>query len=497
MFEKVVPEQVGVSSQNIKEYVEHLEKHGFATHSIVMVRHGKVFYEAYWAPFHREFKHRIYSDSKSYVSLAIGFLAQDGLIDLEQPVVSYFDKSITEGACENVKKQTVKDMLMMRTGFPADRENWFGAQPQNRLKWYFETSQNGKALKVPGTLYYYDSSGSFVLGALVEAVTGKSFDEYMHEKLYSQIGVASDTYTLKCPGGNAWGDSGIMISAIDQAKVMMFVMNNGKWCGKQILDEHYVKTACSALSDNSPLFGESPDKHGYGYQIWRTRDNGIMFNGMASQFAVAVPEKDLVFVINSDNHGTEDYARREILNGFFDVIVNRIDVSELPENSMGFKALCDYSEHLHLYSLRGSEDQEFVQKINGKQFIMKENPMGITKIKFTFNGDEGTMHYTNAQGDKKLNFAMNRNAFGVFPQEGYADMVGNVYTPNHYYKCAASAKILDKNSMAVLVQIIDKYFGKLCMKFGFTDEGDVSVIMERYAEHFMNEYIGWASGTIV
>lgn len=495
MFEKVIPEQVGVSSEIIKEYVEHLEKCGLATHSIVMVRHDKVFYEAYWAPFHREFKHRLYSDSKSYVSLAIGFLVQEGLIDLDRPIVSYFDESITEGASEDVRRQTVKDMLMMCTGFPAEMGNWFREHHPDRLKLYFEASKNGRSLKVPGTLYHYDSFGSFVLCALVETVAGKSFDEFMHEKLYSRIGVSSDTYTLKCPGGNSWGDSGVMCSAIDQARVMSFVMKNGNWCGEQILDENYVKTACSPLVDNNFLFHESPERHGYGYQIWRTRDNGIMFNGMGCQFAVAVPDKDLVFVINSDNQGI-DYAKREILNGFFDLVVNRIDKDSLPENDQAYKALCAYSDKLALYSMKGSNSRKLVEKINGRQFVMTENPMGITKIRFTFEGDEGIMHYTNEQGDKELKFAFDKNAFGIFPQEGYADMIGNVFTPGHYYKCAASAKIMDDNSIGILVQIIDKYFGRLYIRCGFTDGGEISVTMQSNAEDFLQEYWGWARGML-
>ena len=493
MFEKVKPEQVGVSSANIKEYIEYLEKNGLSTHSVVMVRQNKVFYENYWAPFDRDFKHRMYSDSKSYVSLAIGFLVQDGLVALDKPVVSYFSDDITKGASEHVKNQTVKDMLMMCTGFPSDRDYWFSEHHENRLRLYFESSAKGECHKVPGTLYYYDSIGSFVLCSLVEEVSGKSFDEFMHERLYSKIGVSSDTYTLKCPGGNSWGDSGILCRAIDQAKVMLFTMREGNWCGEQILDRDYVKTACSKLVDNNSLFLESPDRFGYGYQIWRTRDNSFFFNGMGCQFSVAVPDKDLVFVINSDNQGIH-YATRVILDGFFDLVANRIESETLPQNDEAYDKLCAYSSNLKLFSLKGTRNESLINKISGKQFVMNENAMGITKIKFTFDGDNGVMHYTNAQGDKELPFAVGKNAFGIFPQEGYADMVGNTFTPGNFYKCAASAKFSGDNKLSILVQVIDKYFGRLCMHFGFNDKGEISVIMEKAAEDFLNEYCGWASG---
>ena len=493
MFEYVLPEHVGVSSADIKEYIEYLENNGLATHSIVMARHGKVFYEKYIEPFHREFYHRLYSDTKSYVALAIGFLVQEGKIDLDTPIVEYFDEEITKNANDMVKRQTVKNMLMMSTGFPAVAGNWFADHPNDRVKWYFDASGKSDKYKVPGSLFEYDSNGSFILCALVEKISGMSFDEFMYDRLYSKIGVSADTYTLKCPGGNSWGDSAVMARAIDQLKVIQFVMNDGNWCGEQILDRDYVRTAYSNLIDTNLQLITSPERFGYGYQIWTTRDNSFFFNGMGCQFAVAVPDKDMVFVINSDNQGL-DYAKIVILNGFFDLIANKISSDTLPEDNDAYKALTDYSDSLKLYCLKGSVDSKLMGKINGREYTMKPNPMGITRIKFTFDDDEGVMEYTNEQGDKKLKFGIDKNVFGKFPQEGYSDMVGNTFAAGNYYDCAASAKILDDDRISVLVQVIDKYFGRLNMCFAFNDCDEVSVIMSKTAEDFFLEYQGVAVG---
>lgn len=499
MLEKVLPEQVGVSSEHVKEFIEYLENTGFAVHATVMVRGDRVFYENYWAPFNRDFRHRLYSVSKSFVSLAIGFLVQDGLVDLDAPVVSYFDAEITKGASEYVKRQTIKNMLMMSTGFPQDKYNWFSEHHEDRLRLYFESSTKGKLFKEPGSLFDYDSFGSFVLCGVVEKVSGKTFDEFMHEKLYSKIGVSEDTYTLKCPGGTSWGDSAVMCRAIDLAKVALFTMKQGNWQGEQILDAEYIKTACSPLTFNSAFFEVHPDAHGYGYQIWRTRDNSFFFNGMGCQLAICVPDKDMVFVINADTQGIQP-AMGKIMDAFFEKVANRTDaaVKLLPENRAAADALEAYSKSLKLYSLKGQSDRSLIKKINGKQFKLAENPMGITDIKFTFSGDEGVMEYTNAQGEKKLAFGIDKNTFGLFPEEGYSDLVGNTFTPGHYYESATSAKFADDNKLLILVQAIDKYFGRLCMQFGFTDDfSRISVIMVKAAEDFFNTYEGWAAGEVV
>ena len=77
------PEKEGLASRDIREYVEKLEEFNLSTHSLIIMRHGKVIFENYWTPFNKDYLHRMYSVTKSYVSLAIGFLEQDGLISLD------------------------------------------------------------------------------------------------------------------------------------------------------------------------------------------------------------------------------------------------------------------------------------------------------------------------------------------------------------------------------------------------------------------------------
>ncbi len=55
MLQFVKSEQVGVSSKNIMRYLHALEQAGLSGHAVIMMRHGKVFFEKYWAPFHKYF----------------------------------------------------------------------------------------------------------------------------------------------------------------------------------------------------------------------------------------------------------------------------------------------------------------------------------------------------------------------------------------------------------------------------------------------------------
>ena len=180
MLEKTTPEKVGISSKNIKKFISVLEKNHLSTHAVLMMRHGKVFYENYRYPFNADYLHRVYSVSKSFVSLAIGFLADDGIIDIDAPMVNYLPSYAAETDNENIKKQTIRDMLMMSTGAPQENSYWFSYKPQDRLKEYFNASrkERGGTSKLPGTLFDYDSPGSFVLCCIAEILSGKNIIDY-------------------------------------------------------------------------------------------------------------------------------------------------------------------------------------------------------------------------------------------------------------------------------------------------------------------------------
>ena len=90
MFEKITPEQAGISSKTVKSFIQKLEKRGAITHSVLFMRGDKIFAEAYWKPFHKDFCHRQYSQTKSFVGIAIGLLEEEGKLCLDDKIVDYF-----------------------------------------------------------------------------------------------------------------------------------------------------------------------------------------------------------------------------------------------------------------------------------------------------------------------------------------------------------------------------------------------------------------------
>ena len=490
IMRKITPEEAGISSEAVKKYVEILEENRLATHDILLAKKDAVFFEKYYPPFDEHFLHRMYSVSKSFVALAVGFLEQEKKICLDDPIVRYFPKETEKITDENVLNQTIRHMLMMATAKTS--QYWFTDKPSDRVRYYFD---NPTPSRPSGLLFEYDSSGSFILCALVERVTGKKLMEYLSEKLFSFIGVSENARCLSCPGGHSWGDSGILCTARDLFKVARFVMNGGKWDGKQLLNEEYIRLAVTKQIDNAE-FGGGSSSSGYGYQIWLGENGVFSFNGMGCQYAVCYPEKDLILVYNGDNQGVE-FAKEIIFQEFFRRIAEPMQNTPLADNPKAKKALSDYTASLSLVCEKGEKTSPFSEKISGKTYLLSENPMGITKIRLDFSGEEGTLSYTNAQGDKVLFFGMGKNKIALFPQEGYAKEIGTVYAPGHYYRCASSAAWRQPHKLAIKVQIIDEYFGNALFLLSFNTNGKVALSFDGIGEDFLKEYRGFAEGTEV
>ena len=488
------PESMGIASEKIHQFIDILEKNNLNNHDLIIAKGDTVIFEKYWAPFHENYLHRMYSVSKSFVSLAIGFAEQDGLLSLDDPISKYFPKEMEIQTDENMRNQTIRHMLMMSTA--KTPISWFNAKTDerykdDRVKFYF--SNPSPYSRPSGTIFQYDSTGSFVLGALVERLTGKRFMEYLREKLLYKIGVSEGARCLTCPGGHSWGDSAVLCTPMDLLKVARFVLNKGKWNGEQLLNEKYCIDASSLQIHNNHRGNVTLSRHGYGYLIWRTRNNSFFFFGMGSQFAVCSPDSDMVMVYNGDNQGIEETANDIIFNNYFDLIEGTAQNTPLPENKAAYQALMDRTADLKLAVAKGAYTSPIAEKVSGVCYTLGENPMGFTEVQLDFDGDKGIFKYTNAQGYKELPFGLGHNEFGDFPEEGYSDEIGSVAVPGHKYHCAASAAWIEEKKLRIKVQIIDKYFGVLDIIIGFRDDA-LGLFVDKTAEDFLWNYYGFAGG---
>ena len=88
------PESLGLSSDAIRALLDTLAARRVTMHGFMVVRRGQVAAEGAWAPFRLDERHRMYSISKSFTSLAIGCLIGEGRLRLEDEVWRFFPDKV-------------------------------------------------------------------------------------------------------------------------------------------------------------------------------------------------------------------------------------------------------------------------------------------------------------------------------------------------------------------------------------------------------------------
>lgn len=489
MLQISTPEQVGIPSAQVLRFLQSLHKRKLPMHTVLLMRGEQIFLDASWAPFDSQTPHRMYSVTKSFVSVAVGLALEDGLIDLDRPMWEYFPEKIDTPLPPELAAQTVRQMLTMTTaGLPG---SWFTSGDPDRTHHYFHNREN---CHPAGTVWKYDSHGSQVLCALVEKVTGKSLLDYLDQRIFRHLEAFTQARILKAPNGDSWGDSAMICTPRDLALFTAFVGRYGNWHGKQLMDAAYLKTATSPVVSNREANPFSLYNHGYGYQFWCTEKNGFVMKGMGGQLAFCIPDQELVMVCTADLQG-DAWARDYILAQFLDLISDSVTDTPLapdPAAQAELEALC---KGLKLYAVKGGEDSPLRTKIHGKTYRCEANPLHWKGFTLYFDSqDAGRLVYEKDSGTLEIPFYVNQNRFGKFPELGYSKEYGAVRTTDgHTYKDAVSAAWIQPDKLMLYVQVIDDYYGNARITFSFK-EGLCQVSSVRHAEDFLWDYQGLALG---
>ncbi|MGI5286393.1 serine hydrolase domain-containing protein [Nonomuraea polychroma] len=170
LLPRSTPAVSGVSSRSITALLDRLEAQSIELHSIMVVRHGHVVAEGWWAPYSAGRPHLLYSLTKSFTSVAVGLAIADGLLSLDDRVVDVLPDHVPADISEQGRRITVHHLLSMTAGHSTD---------SLAEAWQLESGDLVKGfLRVPfsepeGTRHTYDNATTFVLARMVERVTGR------------------------------------------------------------------------------------------------------------------------------------------------------------------------------------------------------------------------------------------------------------------------------------------------------------------------------------
>ncbi|MDT0347694.1 serine hydrolase domain-containing protein [Streptomyces litchfieldiae] len=297
LLPRSAPAASGISSRSIAALLDRLEARSVECHSIMVVHHGHVVAEGWWAPYSADRPHLLYSLTKSFTSIAVGLAIGDGLLSLDDRVVDVLPDHVPADVSEQGRRITVHHLLSMTAGHPTDSlaEAW-ELEPGDLVKGFlrlpFATAE--------GKRHTYDNSTTFILARMVERVTGRGLPEFLDERLFRPMGIDHAEWD-RVANGAAFGFHGLHLTTEPVAAFGELLLRGGIWGDQQLVPRDWVELATRRHIDCVPFEDGSTDadfSRGYGYQFWMSR-HGYHGHGAFGQQCVVVPSHDLVIAVTA------------------------------------------------------------------------------------------------------------------------------------------------------------------------------------------------------
>jgi len=368
-FPRSAAEAQGISSAAILAFVEEAEQKLDALHSIMIVRHGQVVAEGWWAPYAASEPHMLYSLSKSFTSTAVGLAVAEGKLKVDDPVLGFFPDEAPAQPSANLKAMRVRDLLTMSTGHHDEDIRDFPYNGEGSVvKAFLERPVAHK----PGTFFFYNTPASYMLSAIVQKVTGQSVLAYLGPRLFEPLGIENPTWDASKQGVSL-GGFGLNVRTEDFARFGQLYLQKGMWQGEQLVPAAWVSTATSRLMSN----GSSPAsdwEQGYGYQFWQSR-HGFRGDGAHGQFCLILPQYDTVIAITS---GTRDMA--SVMNLVWDRLIPALQPAALPADAGASRTLADKLAALKLRTPSGTAASTAARSWLGKRYAFDSNKLGLEAI---------------------------------------------------------------------------------------------------------------------
>ncbi len=262
---------------------------------------------------------RLGSITKQFTATAILMLADEGKLAVSDPITKFFPDYPTQG-----KRITVEHLLTHTSGIVSYTSKMSYRDTMARDMGVAQMIDSFKADPLefaPGTSYNYNNSGYFLLGAIVEKVSGMSYAKFVEQRIFVPLGMANTAYEgfergpasraighSVAPGG--WEQSpGLSMSQPYAAGALVSTVDDLARWDAAIAAGKLLKPATwqQAFTPYKLADGKSTN-YGYGWAVGKLRGSqsighGGGINGF-STYAVRLPEhKVYVAVLSNADSG--------------------------------------------------------------------------------------------------------------------------------------------------------------------------------------------------
>jgi CubicO group peptidase (beta-lactamase class C family) len=388
---------VGVDPDRLIAFLDAVKAAGLDLHGFMLHRHGHVVAEGWTWPVDPNEPRVLHSMAKSFTGCAIGLAIEEGLLKLDDPLVTFFPDEVPADADPRLADMTVEHLLTMRTGHASNTSGsvWRGIS----TSWIAEFFKIPLAY-APGTEYVYTSAASYMLSALINRVAGQTLHDYLKPRLFIPLDIHNETWDIGPDGVNP-GGNGLTAPVSAALKLAVLHAQDGLWNGQQILPAAWVRAA------TQPQGG--PDSR-YGYH-WMMKPSGAFSAlGVFVQMAAVYREYGATLVLVGGMKNSA--AILPFVEAHFPAAFTR-------GGSPGADArleqrLASMAERPALVSLCAAPT-------NGKRvFEMADNGLGVQRLSFEFAGDVLTFELSDSQATHSLKVGVDHWLSGLTSMPGRA-----------------------------------------------------------------------------
>jgi CubicO group peptidase (beta-lactamase class C family) len=321
-------------------YADFLHSDHSTTMGMVIVHEGEIVFETYprMQPYQKSI---MWSVTKAFVSTVLAILEDEGLVDVDKPIETY----IPELKGSQLAGITVRNVLDMASGLDCsdDYVNF------ESCYYRFETSlgdgfptetspDNPYEMLVnfdygywaeQGTGFDYSGVNTFLVGWIVEKVTGMPFQDALSQEVWMRIGAEADALIFAGRYGVPLTTGGLLAKVRDVARFgLLFTPSYEVVADERIISDRYIDHILHGgrpeLLANA-RFGPAPEDARHNVYQWDVVfDNDDIFKGgWAGQGLLINPTRDYVAVYTGYFKDREESevdplpVLRQVLDGVF------------------------------------------------------------------------------------------------------------------------------------------------------------------------------------
>ena len=386
------PEEQGMDSASLARLIETVGT--YKQDSLMVIRHGRIVTEAYYAPYVAGISHDLRSVTKSVVSTLTGIEVKNGLLDsVDQAVLDLFPEKKILRIDDNKRAMTVQTLLDMTSGIEWKEKAY--TPDESIMQMYRSPDRTEFVLSqpmsnAPGSQFYYNSGNPYVLSALITKKTGQSAFDFAKKELFEPLGITSARWGRVDAQGVTDGEAGLFLAPHDMARIGYLYLHSGLWDGKQIIPSTWVDRAKEGKV--SATFG-----YRYGNLWWSLPEKeAYMARGRHSQLILVLPKLDVVAVMTGILRDDEFYSASRLID---DISKSVKSDTRLPSDPV--------AKSLLAASLRQAATEkpssvggipELAKAISGKTFQLDQNELHVKTFSLNFFDSDSSWVITTDTG---------------------------------------------------------------------------------------------------